>query len=175
LNATSQIAARRELRTEDLSGLAEALRTADRPPRIYAAIEVLSGEIIGHRLFTIMRFDADRQEVERVHSSLPSVYPVGGRKKKANTAWADHTLHAMKVFRAVRLDQIRAAFDDHATIARLGLGSILNVPIVFAGRCTGTMNLLHEAGWYTARDETLGALLGAFLPAPLIEAASQAS
>ena len=32
-----------------------------------------------------------------------------------------------------------------------------------AGRCLGTMNLLHEAGWYTEQDEATGLLLSAFL------------
>jgi hypothetical protein len=110
-----------------------------------------------------MRFDPERAEVERVHSSEPAVYPVGGRKTKAQTAWADHVLRDMKVFRATTPDGIRAAFDDHATIAGLGLGSILNIPLVLAGRCVGTMNLLHEAGWYTPQDEPTGLLLGVFL------------
>jgi hypothetical protein len=154
---------RRALRIDDLDHLVDALRSTDRPPRIYRAVETLSAVAIGHRLFTVMRFDAERSEVERVHTSMPSVYPVGGRKKKEATAWADHTLRDMKVFRATQPDQIRAAFDDHATIARLGLGSILNIPLVLAGRCVGTMNLLHDAGWYTAQDEATGLLLGAFL------------
>jgi hypothetical protein len=45
----------------------------------------------------------------------------------------------------------------------LGLGSVLNLPIVFQGRCLGTMNLLHQAGWYRPDDERVGLLLGAFL------------
>ena len=110
-----------------------------------------------------MRFDPDRLEVERLHSSLPSVYPVGGRKKKKDTAWADHVLRDRKVFRASDAAGIRAAFDDHDTISGLGLGSALNIPLVFDGRALGTMNLLHEAGWYTTEDEDAGRVLGAFL------------
>ena len=156
-------AARRDLRLDDLAALAAALRSAEQPPRIFAAVEALTAAAIGHRLFTIMRFDPERAEVERVHSNLPDVYPVGGRKTKAQTAWADHVLGEMKVFRATTPDEIRAAFDDHATITGLELGSILNIPLVLAGRCVGTMNLLHQAGWYTPQDEPAGLLLGAFL------------
>jgi hypothetical protein len=157
------VTARRELRLDDLAPLVDALRRADRPPSIYRAVETLSAAVIGHRLFTIMRFDAERAEVERVHTNVPTVYPVGGRKTKKDTAWSDHTLRDMKVFRASGPDAIRAAFDDHATILSLGLGSVLNIPLVFAGRCIGTMNLLHEPGWYTPQDEPTGLLLGAFL------------
>jgi len=157
------VTARRELRLDDLAHLVAALRGENHPARIFGAVEALSAEVIGHRLFTIMRFDADRSEVERVHSSMPAVYPVGGRKAKRDTTWSDHTLRDMKVFRASGADAIRAAFDDHATILSLGLGSVLNIPLVLAGRCVGTMNLLHEAGWYTTQDEPTGLLLGAFL------------
>ena len=132
----------------------------DRPPRIFRAVEALTGAVIGHRLFTIMRHDPERGEVERLHSSMPSVYPVGGRKKKKDTAWSAHVLRDMRVFRANDPDGIRAAFDDHATIASLGLGAVLNIPVVLAARCVGTMNLLHEAGWYTEQDEVTGLLLG---------------
>lgn len=155
--------ARRDLRLDDLAHLAATLRSADQPPRIFAAVAALTAEAIGHRLFTIMRFDPERAEVERVHSSMPAVYPVGGRKAKRDTAWSDHTLRDMKVFRASGPEAIRAAFDDHAMILSLDLGSVLNIPLVLAGRCIGTMNLLHAADWYTPADEPTGLLLGAFL------------
>jgi hypothetical protein len=155
--------ARRELSLDDLAGLVDALRSIGEAAPVYVAAEALSAEVIGHRLFTIMRLDASRAEVERVHSSMPAVYPVGGRKAKKETAWSDHTLRDMKVFRASGADAIRAAFEDHATILSLGLGSVLNIPLVLGGRCIGTMNLLHEAGWYTAEDEPTGHLIGAFL------------
>jgi len=154
---------RRALLLDDLGELTAALRSAERPPRILRAAETLTGAVIGHRLFTVMRYDADRGEVERVHTSQPAAYPVGGRKRKKDTAWSDHVLRDMQVFRANDADGIRTAFDDHATIASLGLGAVLNIPLVLAGRCLGTMNLLHDAGWYTEEDEVTGLLLGSFL------------
>jgi len=152
----------------DFGHLAEALASADQPPRIFRALDELSDEAIGHRLFTIMRFDPERSEVERLYSNMPDVYRVGGRKKKADTAWANHILNDKKVYRANDAAGIRAAFDDHTTILGLGLESVLNIPVVFEGRCIGTMNLLHEAGWYRPSDEETGVLLGSFLIPVLI-------
>lgn len=154
---------RRALELDDLGELTQALRSPEQPPRVFRVAEAITGGAIGHRLFTIMRYDADRAEVERVHTSMPAAYPVGGRKAKKNTAWSDHVLRDMQVFRANDADGIRAAFDDHVTIASLGLDSVLNIPLVLAGRCLGTMNLLHEAGWYNEQDEVTGLLLGSFL------------
>jgi hypothetical protein len=62
-----------------------------------------------------------------------------------------------------------SAFNDHETILALGLGSALNIPVVFEGRCLGTMNLLHQAGWYRAEDERTGLLLGTFLIPALLD------
>jgi hypothetical protein len=164
------VTARRELQPGDLDELSQAC--GERPPRIFQLMERLTADVIGHRLFTIMRFDPKGDEVERVYTSMPAVYPVGGRKKKRETAWSDRVLRDMRVFRANTPDAIREAFEDHATIASLGLGSILNVPIVrnpmrhhpgTVGWCVGTMNLLHETGWYTEHDEATGAQLEMWL------------
>ena len=160
---------RRELRVEDLDLLAEALRAPEQPHTICRALEGLTGEVIGHRLFTVMRFDSGRSEVQRIHTSLPAVYPTGGRKQKKATAWADQVLGEMRVFRGMGPADIVAAFDDHATILGLGLGSVLNIPIVFEGRCVGTMNLLHQAGWYRPEDERLGLMVAPFLIPVLLD------
>lgn len=154
---------RRELRVGDLGPLADALRDPEQPRAICRALEKLTAEVIGHRLFTVMRFDSSRSEVQRVHTSLPTVYPAGGRKQKKATAWADQVLGEMQVFRGTSASDIVAAFDDHETILGLGLGSVLNIPIVFEGRCVGTMNLLHQAGWYRPEDERVGLMLAPFL------------
>src|SRR4029079_18710478 len=93
----------------------------------------------------------------------------GGRKPKKVTAWTQHVLTEMKVFRGGGPADIVAAFDDHETILGLGLGSVLNIPVVFKGRCLGTMNLLHQAGWYRPDDERTGLLLGTFLIPVLVD------
>ncbi len=146
---------------EDLNRLAVARDAGD--GSIYRALDELSAATIGHRLFTIMRYDPDRTEVERVHTSNPAAYPLGGRKRKRDTAWADQVLGGNKVFRATTPQEIRAAFDDHETILGLGIGSILNVPVAYQGRCIGTMNLCHETGWYQPQDERTGLTLALYL------------
>ncbi len=161
---------RRELKAADFGLLAEALRLPEQPLRICQTVEKVSGEVIGHRLFTVMRLHSESFEVERIYSNLPSVYPPGGRKKKKDTAWAGHVLDELKVFRGTDAAGIRSAFDDHATILGLGLESVLNIPVVFEGRCLGTMNLLHQAGWYRLEDERAGLALAAVLIPVLLDA-----
>jgi GAF domain-containing protein len=160
---------RRTLQLDDLHGLEQALRTAGDPAPVFAAAEALAGEVIGHRLFTINLFDAARFEVARVHTSLPAIYPVGGRKPKAHTSWGDHVLVGMQVFLAADAAAVRAAFEDHETLFGLEIGAILNIPVVCSGRCIGTMNLCHAAHWFAPPDVGNAQLIAAFLAAPLMD------
>jgi GAF domain-containing protein len=157
----------RPLDLPDVSRLAHALRTARQPDAMFREIYAVACETLGCKLFTIMSFDTERYEVERLYTNMPTVYPLGGRKKKRGSAWAEHTLENLMPFRATDAAGIRAAFDDHAVITGMGLGSILNIPVAYDGRCVGTMNLTHVEGWYTQAHEEAGLVLASFLVAPL--------
>jgi GAF domain-containing protein len=162
--------ATRALDMADLERLANTVRKKDQPMEIFRAVHALAERTIGLGLFTIMSYDAQRFEVERLYTNMPEVYPTGGRKQKRGTAWASQVLLDLKPFRAETPQGIRAAFDDHAVMTGMGLGSILNIPIAYDGVCVGTMNLTHREGWYTARHEEIGLLIGSFLAAALVQA-----
>jgi GAF domain-containing protein len=135
----------------DLKEIASAIETiasSPDPRAAFAAIDALAQRTIGHRLFTVMRYHRATVEVERLYSSNPVDYPVGGRKAKQGTPWGDHVLDRGEVFIAPDADAVREAFNDHALLARIGIGSIMNIPIRFRGAVLGTMNLSHEAGHF---------------------------
>ena len=50
------------------------------------------------------------------------------------------------------IDDLRHVFSDHELIASLGCESVLNMPVRWRGRTLGSLNLLHEAGWYGEDD-----------------------
>ena len=157
------LSARAPLGIGDLARLAElAAGTADRPA-LFAAADALVQRTIGHRLFTIMRLHETDHEVERVYTSNPRAYPVGGRKRKQDTPWSRTVLTEGRVFVARTPAEIREAFPDHALIESLGIGSIMNVPITLAGRRVGTMNVSHDAHWFTAEDADRGRVVAALL------------
>ncbi|WP_244196089.1 GAF domain-containing protein [Paraburkholderia susongensis] len=157
------------LNIADLERLAMAMRLDNQPHEIFRAVHAVAASTIGFRLLTIMSYDAQRHEVERVYTNMPDVYPLGGRKKKHGTAWAKQILQDLEPFRAETSQGIRNAFDDHAVMTGMGLGSILNIPIAYDGVCIGTMNLTHTEGWYTSRHESMGLTIGAFLAPALIK------
>jgi hypothetical protein len=130
---------------DDVAALAEAFEAAATDtaplPRIRAAARI-GAEGSGVRLCTAMLFDRDAMAVQRIYSSRPDEYPVGGRKPKRDTAWGRHVLLRGQRFEGEGEAAIRAHFDDADVILGLGLRSIVNLPILRAGRCVGTLNML---------------------------------
>jgi hypothetical protein len=106
-------------------------------------IEGASRDAVGHALFTITRFDPSTLEVERVHSSNPIAYPIGGRKQKRDTEFSRRILLCGETMVCEGDIEIAAIFDDHALIGSLGLHSSINVPVLSNdGSCVGVVNFL---------------------------------
>lgn len=125
-----------------LTGAFEAAAREGGPlPRIRAADRV-SRDFTGQQLCTAMVFDRQAMTVQRLFSSRPTEYPVGGRKPKRDTAWGRQVLLEGRRFEGEGEDAIRAHFADHEVILGLGLRSIVNVPVMHRGECLGTLNLL---------------------------------
>jgi GAF domain-containing protein len=152
----------------DIAAIGDLTATAPAPDAVFDAVAALAQRAIGFRLFTIMRLHAGSQEVERLYSSLPAAYPVSGRKPKQGTPWGEQVLDRGEIFIANSPPEVERAFADHALIAGLGIGAIMNVPIRFAGRSLGTMNVCADAGWFTAADHQPGRLLASLLVPPLL-------
>jgi len=160
--------AKRPLTLADLASLAERLASEHEPSLLYAAIDALVQDVIGHRLFTLMRVHEVSSEVERIYSSNPAAYPVGGRKQKRGTPWSRVVLDRGEVFVARTPEQVRDAFSDYELIFSLGISSIMNVPLAYGGRRLGTMNISHEAGWFTEDDAHAGLLIAPFVVPSLL-------
>lgn len=159
---------RRGLTVDDLARLADLAAAAHGPSALYAAADRLVQDVIGHKLFTMMRVHEAESEVERIYSSNPTAYPVGGRKQKRGTPWRRVVLDRGEVFVARNPDEVREAFSDHELIASLGIGSIMNVPLAWNGRRLGTMNISHDADWFTEQDAAAGRLIAAFVVPSLL-------
>jgi hypothetical protein len=155
------------LKPEQVAQLAAAAARADQPGTLLQAIERVGAATIGQSLFTVMRFDEAALMVERLYSSNPEAYPPGGRKKKRETAWGVHVLIERRVFVGEGEEAIRSAFEDHPLILSLGLRSVVNVPVVVAGRCRGTLNFLCERATLSQTDVAAASLLS-LVAAPVL-------
>lgn len=135
---------------DPLVRLSAILAEPGQPRRLYAAMEEVCGALVGHRLFTLLYVDG--AEVARVHSSRPAEYPVSGRKTMGPTPWGAHVLAGRKPFLGRDVAAIRWAFFDAPLIESMGLGSVINVPVVYDGVTIGTMNLLDAEFRYRETD-----------------------
>lgn len=153
-----------ELPPQPFEALAAAYGAAPFDPvRICAAVDALAQPVMSQALCTVNRFDAPLMQVVRLYSSQPGAYPPGGRKDKRGTAWGRQVLLERRMYVGEGAPAIQAAFDDHALIARLGLQSVVNVPVVFEERCLGTLNLLMTRATVAPPQLEFARLLGLLL------------
>jgi len=151
-----------------LGAYAENVSTAPDAGVAFRYAEETSRDLIGHRLFTVMQFDPDAMQVKRCYSSNPDEYPPGGHKEKRDTAWGRHVLEQGRFFIGCNAEDIRANFDDHEVIARLGLESVLNMPIRNLGQTIGTMNLLNVQDYYRPQHVTVASVIATGLASVLM-------
>lgn len=126
------------------------------PAAVCAALDKALGAVLGHKLFTVMRYHADTGESERIYTNQPDAYPLGGRKAMNPTPWARQVIQERRPYLGRTADDVKTVFFDWPVIASLGCDSVLNLPLVHDGRLLGTVNLLHEAHWYDDDDVSVG-------------------
>lgn len=154
------------LTNDDVDHLSNAAKSAD---ALFRAIADVAIRRLSAGLVTMMRYDEPNQTVERLYSSVPSAYPVGGKKTKRDSAWSRHVLVEHRVLVSAGDEMLKEHYVDHATITGLGCHSCVNVPLVSEGRCVGTMNICRpQAEWgdddlALARTLGLVALAGIFM------------
>ena len=154
--------------TEHILKILTALEKPGQPDVIFTALDALTKSLVGHQLFTLLYVDGD--EVARVYSNRPAEYPVSGRKPMGKTPWGDLVLKRRKPYLGRDKQGIRWAFFDHALIESMGLGSVINIPVVYDGVCLGTMNLLDAEYHYRPEHVAPVAALAPLLIPSFLEA-----
>jgi hypothetical protein len=144
-----------------LRSVAAAIAASGQPDATFAALDRAMAAVLGHRLFTVLQFDAETGESERRYSSNATAYPVGGRKPTNPTFWFKHVLVEHRPWIGYDAADIRAVFYDHELIASLGCDAMLNLPVVHDGRALGTINISNAAGWYDESDVPIGLVFAA--------------
>lgn len=123
-----------------------AATTAD---AVWAALEALTAERVGARLFTVMTVDMAAGLARRAYSNHPVDYPVSGTKPIHRDAWFDIVHGERRSFIANTIDDIAKVFPDYPLIKSLGCESVMNLPVVLGNDLVATINMLDVAGHYT--------------------------
>lgn len=145
-----------------------AAAAADTAGARFQAIGLALANGIGHKLFTVLAINHHAGENQRIHTSNPAAYPVGGAKPI--TPGSLDTLLDGRCRFLNTYEEIAAAFPDHALIRSLGCESCVNIPVRWQGQTIGMLNLLHEARWYTPDDIPTFTIFAA-LAVPALQAA----
>ena len=152
-----------------LAALTYAMAGPGQPQAGFAALDTALGQLVGHRLFTVVAWDAPNAVNRRVHSSRPADYPVGGAKSVGKESDYHRRIIEAGEPRFYRdTDEIRVAFADHALILSLGCEACVNMPIRWDGRTVGAFNLLDAAGRYDPGMLPLLRVAAALAVAPLL-------
>ncbi len=115
----------------------------------YAALHRLADAVVGARLFTVMTVDMGAGLARRAYTSDPGSYPATGTKPIEMNAWFEVVHGRHEMFVANTLADIARVFPDHELIGSLGCGSVVNLPVLRAGRLVATANLLDAEHHYT--------------------------
>jgi GAF domain-containing protein len=142
-----------------LSGVAQAHAQAAQPGATFAAIERAAAATIGHKLFTVLAYHRGARESQRIYTSTPDAYPVGGRKPITDSPWMQQVVQRGEPYIGRDAADLRDVFFDHELILSLGCRSVLNVPVRWRGETVGTLNLLHEEDWYRPEHIVFGQVL----------------
>ena len=138
--------------TPHLAAVAAAHGSADQPGASFRAVDTALAATTGHILFTILVHHPGLKQSERFYSNMPEAYPIGGRKPVTTTPWMQKVMFDGIPYIGYTKSDINEAFYDHDLIVSLGCESVVNRPVRWQGQTLGTLNLLHQAGWYTEAD-----------------------
>ncbi len=83
------------------------------------------------------------------YTNNPSAYPTSGTKVVELNVWTEIVLERRETYVANTLAEIATVFPDHALIGSLGLGSVINMPILLGRDLMATLNLLDVEGYFT--------------------------
>lgn len=137
---------------------AAALQTMERARQQLLGDGLLT---VNHVLWPAPADAADVIDLQRIWSSRPAEYPVAGRKRKTLTPWTRQLLLGGEIFLGEGQAALQQVFDDHRLILSMGLQSVMNVPLLHAGACFATFNVLGTRAQWTAQEKQQIELLAA--------------
>lgn len=147
-----------------------ALRQPGPSETLFKVLDKALADTVGHKLFTLLYVAPGGKRVKRLYTNMPKQYPVGGYKPVTESAWHKRVIGERRAWVGYTYEDVKWAFFDHELIRSLGCESAMNVPVVYAGRLLGTMNLLDAAGHYKEADAASVEPFAALMIGPFLDA-----
>jgi len=119
---------------------------------IFNSLDNILNDFIGHKLFTILKFDKINSKLERIYTSNPREYSLQGKKDVIRNFWQVQVLEMGVEFIGYNSQDIKNSFSDFDLIEKLGCRSVMIIPVKSGDNIMGSVNLLHEESWYSDND-----------------------
>ena len=116
---------------------------------IFNSLDNILNDFIGHKLFTILKFDKINSKLERIYTSNPRVYPLQGKKDVIRNFWQVQVLEMGVEFIGYNSQDIKNSFSDFDLIEKLGCRSVMIIPVKLGDNIMGSVNLLHKEPLYS--------------------------
>ena len=100
--------------------------------------------MIGHKLFTILKFDKNSFTLERIFTNKPFDYPLFGVKNLQKSFWQKSVFEEGNIFIGYNSKDIKNSFPDYDIILKLGCESVMNIPIVQNEIIKVSVNILQK-------------------------------
>lgn len=130
------------------------------PEALFVLLAERLGRRVGYQLLTLLTADEDGSRLIRPYSSRPDQFPCGAADPVEDTRWFRRLFVEQKPVIANDTASIREWLPAFANAEALGYGSLLNLPIIVAGKVVGLINIMgasnHFDDWRVeaVRDET---------------------
>lgn len=127
-----------------------------------SSFEVLAEQLkiaIGYHLLTASYIIAAENVAVRIYSSLPQLYPVGGRQIADDGSDWQQGMQRGECFIANQPSEFGEHFTHLNEIVEQGFGAVANMPVIIEGKLIGSLNLLHKTGAYANRQAIVEAFL----------------
>jgi hypothetical protein len=164
----------------EVEALCDALDGADSLPLAMTHIDAARRAWVGNGVLSVnVNVEAPERRdgevlLQRVWTSDPRSYPVGGRKHKRMTPWTRTLVVDHKVYRTEGEAAVNDTFDDHALMASLGLYAALNIPIVGSDKlCVAIFNFMGAQIAWTAEQVAALRILATLARPWILDAAAK--
>ena len=112
------------------------------PAAVFDLLAARLGESAGFKLLTLLTLDEDGARLVRPFSSRPDQFPCGAADPVENTRWFRRLFVEQEAVIANDGVSIRSWLPQFTNAAVLGYDSLLNLPIVVAGKVLGLINVM---------------------------------
>ena len=121
------------------------------PAALFRLLAERLDESVGYRLLTLLTADEDGTRLIRPYSSRPDQFPCGAADPIEDTRWFRRLFVEQKIVIANDAASIRDWLPGFTNAETLGYGSLLNLPIVVAGKVVGLINIMDRSNHFDER------------------------